>query len=75
VNDRSAAPAICPFCGSSDADMLALFGQQLMTAQYYCNACRTPFERVKSRDVLADAWSHAHAEVEGESGNEQADRT
>lgn len=34
---------------------MSLFGQQLMTAQYYCAACRTPFERVKGTDVLADA--------------------
>jgi hypothetical protein len=26
---------------------MALFGSQLLTEQYYCRACRTPFERVK----------------------------
>jgi hypothetical protein len=64
-----AEAAVCPFCGSTDAEMLALFGQQLMTVQYYCNTCHTPFERVKSRDVLLDAWTHAHSlpdEHEGE---------
>lgn len=45
----------CPFCGSEDTELFSLFGQQLMTVQYYCNACRTPFERVKGTDVLDDA--------------------
>ena len=57
--------SFAPFCGSMDAEMLALFGQQLMTVQYYCNACHTPFERVKSRDVLRDAWAHAHTDPAG----------
>ena len=45
----------CPFCGSEDTELFSLFGQQLMTVQYYCTACRTPFERVKGADVLHDA--------------------
>jgi ring-1,2-phenylacetyl-CoA epoxidase subunit PaaD len=37
----------CPFCGASDAEPFSLFGSQLLTEQWYCRACRTPFERVK----------------------------
>jgi DNA-directed RNA polymerase subunit RPC12/RpoP len=48
-------PAICPYCGSSETEFFSLFGAQLLTAQYYCRACRTPFEHVKNEDVLADA--------------------
>ena len=44
----------CPHCGSEDTELFSLFGQQLLTVQYYCNACRTPFERVKGTDVLLD---------------------
>jgi hypothetical protein len=44
----------CPFCDSDDTELFSLFGQQLLTVQYYCNTCRTPFERVRSDDVLAD---------------------
>ncbi len=44
----------CPFCGSTDNEPLALFGQQLLTVQMYCNACRTPFEYVKDDDILED---------------------
>ena len=42
----------CPYCGSSDTELFSLFGQQLLTVQYYCNACHTPFERIKDDDVL-----------------------
>lgn len=45
----------CPFCKSLDVELLSLFGQQLMTVQYYCNSCRTVFERVKGLDVISDA--------------------
>jgi hypothetical protein len=48
TSDRDAA--ICPFCRSTDTEPLALFGSQLSTAQYYCRACHTPFERVKYDD-------------------------
>lgn len=44
----------CPYCGSTDTEFFSLFGQQLLTVQYYCNACRTPFEYVKDDAVLAD---------------------
>ncbi len=37
----------CPFCGSPDVEPMALFGSQLLTEQYYCRACHTPFERVR----------------------------
>ena len=48
----------CPFCNSDDTEILSLFGQLLLTVQYYCRACRTPFERVKGDDVIEDAARH-----------------
>lgn len=48
----------CPYCGSLDTELISLFGQQLLTVQYYCRACRTPFDRLKGDDVMADAESH-----------------
>jgi hypothetical protein len=48
TSDRDTAA--CPFCHSTDTEPLALFGSQLSTAQYYCRACHTPFERVKYDD-------------------------
>jgi len=46
------AQVCCPYCGSSHTEFFSLFGQQLLTVQYYCNACHTPFERIKDDDVL-----------------------
>lgn len=37
----------CPFCGAASAERLSLFGSQLLTEQWYCLACHTPFERIK----------------------------
>ncbi|HEY7350215.1 MAG TPA: hypothetical protein VH599_17990 [Ktedonobacterales bacterium] len=47
--------AICPYCGSGETEFFSLFGSQLLTAQYYCRTCHTPFEQIKNNDVLADA--------------------
>lgn len=44
---------LCPFCHSQDVELLSLFGSQLLTDQYYCRACHTPFEHV--RDQMRDA--------------------
>ncbi|MEO8970962.1 MAG: hypothetical protein ABI406_05085 [Ktedonobacteraceae bacterium] len=44
----------CPYCRSTDTELFSLFGQQLLTVEYYCNACHTPFERIKGDDVLDD---------------------
>jgi ring-1,2-phenylacetyl-CoA epoxidase subunit PaaD len=44
----------CPFCGSTNTEPFALFGQQLLTVQMYCNTCHTPFEYVKDDDILED---------------------
>jgi hypothetical protein len=45
-----AGQARCPFCGATDVERLSLFGSQLLTAQLYCHACHTPFERLKGDD-------------------------
>jgi hypothetical protein len=55
MKEIDAAGPPCPYCESRDTELLALFGQQLLTSQYYCNSCRTPFERVKGSDVVEDA--------------------
>jgi hypothetical protein len=50
---------LCPYCGSNDTEIFSLFGQQLLTMQFYCSACRTPFEYVKDDELLnADAGAH-----------------
>ncbi len=37
----------CPFCQSTETELIALFGMQMMTSQYYCRHCHTAFEAVK----------------------------
>ncbi len=37
----------CPWCGADDVERIGAFGAQLMSEQYLCRACRSPFERVR----------------------------
>jgi hypothetical protein len=37
----------CPFCNSVETRREANFGTTLAYAQFYCLACRTPFEWIK----------------------------
>jgi ribosomal protein L37AE/L43A len=37
----------CPFCHSTEVELLSLFGSQLSTDQWYCRNCHTPFERFR----------------------------
>lgn len=46
--DTSATAVSCPFCGSADVELLSLFGSQLLTDQYYCRTCHTPFEHLRT---------------------------
>ena len=45
--DAKTVPVPCPFCESKETELIALFGMQMMTSQYYCRACRSVFEAVK----------------------------
>lgn len=60
---RKKAPA-CPFCQSTETEMMALFGSQLLTSQYYCNGCHTVFEVVRHEN---------RPEEEAEGANRGAD--
>ena len=37
----------CPFCGADGADVISLFGSQVMTIQCRCRKCGTYFEASK----------------------------
>ena len=41
----------CPYCGSSRTELFSLFGSQLLTVQYYCQTCHTPFEYIRDTDT------------------------
>ncbi len=44
----------CPYCGSTETELFSLFGQQLLTVQFYCHSCHTPFEHIKDDAMLDD---------------------
>lgn len=52
ASEMNRPEVICPFCGSGETELFSLFGQQLLTVQYYCHTCHTPFEHIKDDDVL-----------------------
>lgn len=37
----------CMHCGSTDTEMLSLFGPFHLASQYYCRACGNPFGRMR----------------------------
>src|SRR5919198_5699213 len=37
----------CPFCNVASAELLSLFGSQLLLSQYRCGACGSYFEGVR----------------------------
>ena len=41
--------ATCPWCGSDRTSELRAYGSLLMTSQWFCDACRSPFERIRHR--------------------------
>lgn len=47
---RANEDVACPWCESVDVERLSAFGPMHMTEQWFCRACRTPFERVRQRD-------------------------
>lgn len=52
--EPAAAPAgddelTCPWCGSDDVHQLRELGSLLMTSQWFCEACGSPFERIRRR--------------------------
>jgi transposase-like protein len=49
-DEQQAPRVVCPFCGSTDTELIAPFGSQLSTSQYQCRTCHTYFERMKQDD-------------------------
>ena len=50
MQDMDQRVVACPFCHSTDVELLSLFGSQLSTDQWYCRNCHTPFERFRRDD-------------------------
>jgi hypothetical protein len=37
----------CPWCGSRATERIGEWGPQLLTEQWMCRDCRTPYERIR----------------------------
>src|ERR687884_601460 len=37
----------CPFCEAENAELISLFGSQLLTSQYRCRECGSYFEAIR----------------------------
>ncbi len=48
-SDDGGSDVSCVWCSSTDVERLGEFGPGLMTEQWYCTACRSPFELIKER--------------------------
>jgi hypothetical protein len=44
----------CPWCDATDVTQVRDFGSLLMTSQWFCEACGSPFERIKLRGSDGD---------------------
>jgi ring-1,2-phenylacetyl-CoA epoxidase subunit PaaD len=49
--DQATAPVGCPFCGSTDTEVISPFGSQLLMCQRRCRTCQTYFEALRD-----DRW-------------------
>lgn len=55
-NATAPSPEIaCPHCGSADVERHARFGSEVSAEAWYCNGCRTVFERVRYDGRRAEA--------------------
>ena len=45
--DHSSKPAKCAFCDSGDTELFSLYGNTLLSSQYYCRTCRTIFDVIR----------------------------
>lgn len=71
AGDAAARKVLCPYCGSANTELFSLFGQQLLTVQYYCQSCHTPFECVKDDALLDEQGAFHVAAPPGKHDNER----
>jgi hypothetical protein len=45
----------CPFCRAVSAELISLFGSQLLLSQYRCTSCGSYFEGVRQDEAVAPA--------------------
>lgn len=47
--------AQCPFCSSGNVKKISQFGKAQLVNQYYCEDCRSVFERIRWRQTDSSA--------------------
>jgi C4-type Zn-finger protein len=62
---RPAAILRCPFCDSTEVELVAPWGGQIITTQCRCRACNSYFEAIRSDFAPAQTES-AETEAEGD---------
>ena len=60
-----AVPISCPFCRAEPAELVSLFGSQLLLSQYRCTRCGSYFEGVRQ-----DRWDGEPLGPADEGGDE-----
>ena len=56
----------CAYCDSSNIELMSLFGQSLLSSQYYCRNCHSVFEAVRwteAADGLLDSFQTRTAQI------------
>jgi transposase-like protein len=64
-----AVPISCPFCRAAAAELVSLFGSQLLLSQYRCTLCGSYFEGLRQ-----DRWD-AEPPVPATEGIDNGSRT
>jgi hypothetical protein len=49
-DSRDGDVVTCTWCGSTNVERIGEFGPGLMTEQWMCLDCRSPFEWIRKRD-------------------------
>jgi hypothetical protein len=53
----------CPFCSSSDVEMVSPWGGQMITSQMRCRGCNTYFEAIRDDfESAAEPWTTRSAD-------------
>jgi ring-1,2-phenylacetyl-CoA epoxidase subunit PaaD len=52
-------PVTCPYCDSTDTELFSLYGNSLLSSQYYCRTCHTVFDVVRFDDELGEGEKEA----------------
>ena len=54
----------CPFCNATTAELVSLFGSQLLLSQYRCTACGSYFEGLREDRRDADHVGKLHGGID-----------